>query len=75
VKSLKQSWFFPNRDSFTGLWDYLKIGVPSAALLCLEWWSFELMTLLAGYISVEAMAAQVILLNISMTFFMIPLGI
>jgi hypothetical protein len=33
------------------------IGIPSAGLLCLEWWAFEIITLLSGYISVEAVAA------------------
>jgi len=57
LENLKESWFLPTRDCFVGLFEFLKIGIPSAAMLCLEWWSYEIMTLLAGYISVSAMAA------------------
>jgi MATE family multidrug resistance protein len=59
LKELKESWFFPDKSCFNirGLIEFLKFGIPSAAMLCLEWWSFELMTFLSGYISVEAMAA------------------
>jgi MATE family multidrug resistance protein len=37
--------------------------VPSAGLLCLEWWAFELISLFSGYFSVESLAAQSIVLN------------
>ena len=28
------------------LWPFLRMGLPSAALLCMDWWSFELLMLL-----------------------------
>jgi hypothetical protein len=47
----------PNRDSFRGLRSYLKIGIPSCFLVCLEFWGFELMTFLSAYLSVDETAA------------------
>jgi len=41
-KDLKESFFLPNKECFEDLWDYLKIGLPSCAMISLEWWSNEL---------------------------------
>ena len=43
-------------------------------MLCLEWWSFEVLALMAGYISVEATGAHVIVLNTHVVVIMVPLG-
>jgi MATE family multidrug resistance protein len=53
----------------------LSLGIPSAMMLCLEWWAFEVMTLLAGYIGVDEMAAQVIIMNVLALVFMIAVGL
>ncbi|PUZ75172.1 hypothetical protein GQ55_1G128900 [Panicum hallii var. hallii] len=34
--------------AFRGIPGFLKLAVPSAAMICMEWWSFELLVLLAG---------------------------
>jgi MATE family multidrug resistance protein len=51
-KDLKESWFMPDWSTLRGINEYLKLGIPSTAMICLEWWSFEVMILIAGYISV-----------------------
>jgi MATE family multidrug resistance protein len=51
-KELEGMYFFITRESFNDVWDYLKIGIPNASMVCLEWWFFELLALLAGYISI-----------------------
>ena len=43
-------------------------------MLCLEWWSFEVLAFMAGYISVEATGAHVIVLNTHVVIIMVPLG-
>ncbi len=43
-------------------------------MLCLEWWSFEVLAFMAGYISVEATAAHVVVLNTHVVIIMVPLG-
>jgi MATE family multidrug resistance protein len=47
-EDIKEAVFWPDYRSFRGLGEYLKIGIPQTALLCLEWWVFEICTLLAG---------------------------
>ena len=39
---LKESFFFPTKESFEDLWDYFKLGLSSSAMISLEWWSYEL---------------------------------
>ena len=44
-------------------------------MLCFEWWCFELLAIFSGLISVEALAAEVIIVNLVTLIFMVPLGI
>jgi MATE family multidrug resistance protein len=73
----KEAWFLPNRACFDlkGLMEFMKLGIPSIGMQCLEWWGFELMTLFSAWISMEATAAQIITLNTAVIAFMPILGI
>ena len=57
-QKLKEAWHMPTRASFywVGIKDFMKIGIPSVAMLCVELWSFELMAMMAAMISVESIA-------------------
>lgn len=65
----------PDKETFTGISQYLSYGIPSASMLCLEWWAFEVMTLIAGYIGVEYQASHIVLMNIIAFLFMFALGL
>jgi len=43
-------------------------------MLCFEWWCFELLAIFSGLMSVEALAAEVIIVNLVALIFMVPLG-
>ena len=53
----------------------MSIGLPSALMICFEWWAFEVLAVLSGYISIEALAAEIVIINIVSFIFMMPLGI
>ena len=73
--SLKNTFLgLPDRRAFHNICTYLTISVPAALLCCFEWWCFEILAIFAGLISVESLAAQVILINIANLLFMVPLG-
>jgi multidrug resistance protein, MATE family len=75
IKELKKSFFFITKESIQeGISDFLKIGVPSAAMLCLEWGGLEILALIASAISVDATGAQIIALNFFIVVLMIPFG-
>jgi len=55
-------------------WQFIKLGVPGALMLCAEWIGFEIHGLMAGWIGISALAAQSILLNTNYLLFSFPLG-
>lgn len=44
-------------------------------MLCFEWWAFEFLAIFSGYISVAALAAEIVIINLVSFIFMMPLGI
>ena len=53
-EEIKGRFFWFTRESFEDIPEYLKISLPSALMLMLEWSSYEIFSLLAGIISVIA---------------------
>lgn len=54
--------------------EYTKIGGALALTLSLDCWVFELMCLIAGYISVIAQATAILIMNIILVFYMMACG-
>ncbi|KAK6134628.1 hypothetical protein DH2020_031638 [Rehmannia glutinosa] len=48
AKKFKQTWTGLSKKSFGHVSSNLKIALPSAAMVCLEYWAFEILVLLAG---------------------------
>lgn len=71
----KDTWSLPDRRLFSNMCHYIKVGIPGACMLCFEWWCFELLAIFSGLMSVQALAAEVIIVNFVSFIFMIPLGI
>jgi len=58
-----------------GMLEFVKLALPSAALMWCGWWVYELQAIFAGWLGVEYLAAHVVCCNVEVTIFMIPLGI
>lgn len=71
----EKSWHWYNSDSFRGIWEFLKIGIPSILMVALECWCFEVLTIFSGYLGTNEQGATIIIINISGTLFMMPLGL
>ncbi len=71
----EESWFLPGREAMKGWGSFFKIGIPSAAMLIVEWWGTELMAVEAAYLDPIQMAANVSMMNLMAIVFMIPSGI
>jgi Na+-driven multidrug efflux pump len=67
---LEESFFLPNKESFDGMIDYLKIGIPMALQVTLDYMIVEVQNLLSSLISIVANAAMVIVLNAQILLFM-----
>jgi len=62
------------KDCFTGWSEYLAISAPATLMVCAEWWCFEIMIILSGYVGLPDEGAQVILLSMLALLFRIALG-
>ncbi|KAL2602415.1 hypothetical protein AAZX31_10G253800 [Glycine max] len=64
-------------ELFQGIWEFFRFAIPSAVMICLEWWSFELLILLSGLLPNPQLETSVlsICLNTISTLFSIPFGI
>ncbi|GMH25550.1 hypothetical protein Nepgr_027393 [Nepenthes gracilis] len=48
AKRFWNTWRGFSKESFSYVLDNLKLALPSAAMVCLEYWAFEILVLLAG---------------------------
>ena len=63
------------KETLSGWGLFLRLAMPTTFLTCIEWWAFEIMVILAGLISVKHLAAMVVMMNINVAVYMIPLGV
>ncbi|GFZ00255.1 MATE efflux family protein [Actinidia rufa] len=59
-----------------GVGEFFKFAIPSSVMICLEWWSYELLVLLSGLLPNPELEASVlsVCLNTISTLYTIPLG-
>jgi multidrug resistance protein, MATE family len=74
VPRIQEAMFLPSKESLRDWNEYLAVSVPATVMICAEWWSFEILAVISGYLGVQMLAANVILLNIMALMFMFPLG-
>ncbi|KAK2631709.1 hypothetical protein EUGRSUZ_L02538 [Eucalyptus grandis] len=75
--SCKRTWTGFSKEALHGIFAFLKLAIPSAVMICLEMWSFEMMVLLSGLLPNPKLETSVlsISLNTCSLGFMIPLGL
>ncbi|OEL16003.1 Protein DETOXIFICATION 16 [Dichanthelium oligosanthes] len=75
--SCKDTWTGFSREAFRGIPGFLKLAVPSAAMVCMEWWSFELLVLLSGLLPNPKLETAVmsVCFNTYVFAFMLPMGL
>ncbi|KAH6810124.1 MATE efflux family protein [Perilla frutescens var. frutescens] len=62
---------------FEGMGGFFRFAVPSAVMICLEWWSYELLILLSGLLPNPQLESSVlsVCLNTISTLYAIPYGL
>ncbi|XP_060670607.1 protein DETOXIFICATION 16-like isoform X2 [Ziziphus jujuba] len=75
--SCAKSWTGFSKESLRNIPTFLKLAIPSAVMVCLEMWSFEMMVLLSGLLPNPELETSVlsICLNTAATVWMIPFGL
>ncbi|XP_078432979.1 protein DETOXIFICATION 18-like [Wolffia australiana] len=74
-KRFKDSWQGFSREAFRHVLGGLRLAIPSAIMLCLEYWAFDIITLLAGLMpeadtktSIMAMCVNTVSVSFFITF-------
>ncbi|KAM2657947.1 hypothetical protein EV1_013261 [Malus domestica] len=75
--SCKHRWTGFSKEAFHGISSFLKLSIPSAIMISLEMWCFEMMVLLSRLLPNPMLETSVlsISLNTSALTYMIPLGL
>ncbi|KAJ0971599.1 hypothetical protein J5N97_019558 [Dioscorea zingiberensis] len=73
----KDTWTGFSREAMHDLSSFIKLAVPSALMICLEFWSFDVLVLLAGFLPNPKLETSVlaICLNIIALTYVIHFGI
>ncbi|KAL0000098.1 hypothetical protein SO802_019700 [Lithocarpus litseifolius] len=66
-----------SKELFQGIGEFFRFAIPSAIMVCLEWWSFELLILLSGLLPNPQLETSVlsVCLNTIATLYTIPYGL
>ncbi|XP_027717470.1 multidrug and toxin extrusion protein 2 isoform X2 [Vombatus ursinus] len=54
---------------------FLSLAIPGMLMICIEWWAYEIGSLLIGLLGVVELSAQSIIYEVSAVAYMIPLGL
>ncbi|XP_073122422.1 protein DETOXIFICATION 40-like [Henckelia pumila] len=75
-KRCKETWSGFKWEAFTGLWEFVKLSMASAVMLCLETWYFQVLVLVAGLLENPELAldALSVCMSINGLLFMIAIG-
>ncbi|CAG9460294.1 unnamed protein product [Pedinophyceae sp. YPF-701] len=75
--SHRRAWPGFSADAFRGWGVYLRIAVPSTAMLVCEWWAFEFVLLAAGLLEDPdvALSAMGLCFQVTSLLYMVPLGL
>ena len=74
-EDVKECCFWPDSRMFQELGDYLKLGLPSCFMLCLDTYAGSSVTVIAGYVQIETQSAQVVLGSIMVFLYMVARGL
>ncbi|KAJ4961265.1 hypothetical protein NE237_021175 [Protea cynaroides] len=67
----KSTWTGFSREALHNILNFLKLSIPSALMVCIEFWSFEMMVLMAGLLpdpQLETSVLAIILNTCGLTF-------
>lgn len=73
----KNTWVNFSSSCFQEWWPLLRLALPSCLQICLEWWWYEIMTILAGYLPNPqvAVAGTAILIQTTALMYTIPMSL
>ncbi|KAK6124464.1 hypothetical protein DH2020_041794 [Rehmannia glutinosa] len=72
----KDTWTGFKWEALTGLWEFVKLSIASAVMLCLETWYFQVLVLVAGLLENPELSldALSVCMSVSGLMFMVAIG-
>ena len=71
----REAWGGFDWRCIQGISEFYKLAIPSIAMVCCDWWAFEVLSIEASYLGSQALAAQSIIINTLSLLFQVPGGI
>ncbi|XP_057571632.1 nascent polypeptide-associated complex subunit alpha, muscle-specific form-like [Hippopotamus amphibius kiboko] len=68
------TWGGWTRDCFQEWGSFIQLAIPSMFMVCIEWWTSEIRTFLAGLMSVTELGARAIIYVLVSAAYVVPLG-
>ncbi|XP_028632395.1 multidrug and toxin extrusion protein 2 [Grammomys surdaster] len=68
------TWGGWTRECFQEWSSYTRLAIPSMFMVCIEWWTFEIGTFLAGLVNVTELGAQAVIYELASVAYMVPFG-
>lgn len=74
-EDLQEVLIMPDARVFKGLKDYVKMAIPLTVMIVFDWWVWNLMVLVSAYFGTTEQAANIIIMNVVNSAFLIANGI
>ncbi|XP_059511331.1 multidrug and toxin extrusion protein 1-like isoform X2 [Stegostoma tigrinum] len=68
------SWAGWSTDCLQEWGNFLRLAIPSMAMICSEWWATDIITFLSGLVNEVELGAQTIISQIIVVIYKVPLG-
>ena len=59
----RKTWDGWSWSSLREWWPFLRLGLPGMLMICLEWWAFEIGTVISGMLGETELAVNSVLFN------------
>ncbi|XP_069568487.1 multidrug and toxin extrusion protein 1 [Brachyistius frenatus] len=70
----KSTWEGWSRECLQDWGSYVHLAIPGMVMMCVEWWTYEIGSFLAGLISEVELGAQSVVFELANVAYMFPLG-
>ena len=64
IKEIKETLIWPDATVWTNWKEYIQLGLPSTVIFCSDYWAWQSLAIISGYMGVEAQANFMILTQI-----------
>nr|XP_046245420.1 multidrug and toxin extrusion protein 1 [Scatophagus argus] len=70
----KATWGGWSKECLQDWGSYIHLAIPSMVMLCVEWWTYEIGSFLAGLINEVELGAQSVVYQLANVAYMLPMG-